>query len=92
MIRTSKHSLKFTNVKKLSIINMFYEDYKLILQHYINLILKGDLPFKIHEIKNIDKQTINGFHFYIYLNSLTKFAALFSIIISKYFLLHYKAL
>ncbi len=46
MIRTSKHVLSFSNKEKLNIIDQFYNDYKLMLQYYIDLILNKTLSFE----------------------------------------------
>lgn len=47
MIRTSKHNItNITNKNKLNIINNLFNDYKICLEYYINLIIEGKLPLK----------------------------------------------
>lgn len=47
MIRTSKHNIsKFANPNKLNSLNNLFNDYKLCLEHYINLIIDSKLPLK----------------------------------------------
>jgi hypothetical protein len=48
MIRSSKHTLKFSNQEKLNQVNRLYEDYKIDFQHYIDCILRGYLPLKLN--------------------------------------------
>jgi IS605 OrfB family transposase len=48
MIRSSKHTLKFSNQEKLNQVNRLYEDYKIDLQHYVDCILRGYLPLKLN--------------------------------------------
>ena len=46
MIRSSKHTLKFSNKQKLNIIDTFYEDYSAMLQIYVDQIVNQQLPLK----------------------------------------------
>lgn len=46
IVRSSKHTLKFSNQEKLNQINTLYEDYKIDLQHYVDCILNGYLPLE----------------------------------------------
>lgn len=46
MIRSSKHTLKFSNKDKLLQLNNLYNDYLVDLKYYINLIKNNKLPLK----------------------------------------------
>jgi len=46
MIRSSQHTLKFSNETKLAYIDTLLADYQLALQTYINLIVSEELPLK----------------------------------------------
>lgn len=47
MIKTSKHNISnIANHEKLTSLNGMFTDYKLCLEHYINLIIKSELPLK----------------------------------------------
>ena len=46
MIRSSKHTLKFANKRKLALLEKIHEDFKQCVILYIDLIVKGELPLK----------------------------------------------
>jgi len=46
MIRSSQHTLKFSNDCKIEYLDKLFQDYQLDLQDYINLIWMGKLPLK----------------------------------------------
>ena len=47
MIRTSKHTLCYANRNKIDVLDSLYSDYKELLQHYIQMILKEHLPMRL---------------------------------------------
>lgn len=47
MIRSSQHTLKFSNDGKLEYLEQLFQDYQADLQDYIDLIWEGKLPLKI---------------------------------------------
>lgn len=59
MIRTSRHSLSFANRAKLDLLDTLYDDYKVLLQTYVKLILDGSLPQKSF-LSSKDLPTINS--------------------------------
>jgi len=46
MIRSSQHTLKFSNDIKVAYIDTLLADYQLALQVYVNKIVSGELPLK----------------------------------------------
>jgi putative transposase len=48
MIRSSKHTLKFSNKEKLDQLENLWKDFKIDLQHYVTLILNEKLPLKVN--------------------------------------------
>jgi IS605 OrfB family transposase len=59
MIRTSKHSISYTNQNKLDVIERLYVDYKDLLQTYVKMILNEQLPQRSF-LSSKDLPTVNS--------------------------------
>ena len=57
--RTSKHILKYQTKYKTEMLNWIFEDYKIMLEYYIDLILSGELPLN----KNLSTKYLPNYKF-----------------------------